>query len=151
MWTITLWGRTKNPTLDYVSLGLWSIIELDVGIICACMPGMATLIRRILPRVFGTLKGSSSNNPVSTDSLQTYGGGRMGSSKLKTKISKTTDIHVSYDSRNKRGSKDDDYELLGRKSSDTPLRPHHVELGHLGKDEYPRAEIRKYHNKRCGR
>lgn len=117
MWTITLWGRSTNPTLDYSSLGLWSIIELDVGIICACMPGMATLLRRILPRAFVTLKGST-NGTANTNDLRTYGGGgRMGSSVVRNKISKTTDIHVSFGSASERDSKDDDYELLGRMPS----------------------------------
>lgn len=123
MCTITEWGRTTNPTLDYTSLGLWSIIELDVGIVCACMPGMATLLRHILPRAFGTLKGSS-NGTVNTNDIRTYGGTQgMGSSHTKNKISKTTDIHVSFRDGSDRDSKDDDYELLGRMSSQTPLRP----------------------------
>lgn len=123
MWTITVWGRTTNPTLDYLSLGLWSIIELDVGIICACMPGMATLLRRLLPSVFESIKGSS-NGTADTDGLRTYSGeGTMGNSFSKNKISKRTDIHVSFGSRGEHDSKDDNYELLGRMHSQTPLRP----------------------------
>jgi len=147
MWTITVWGRTTNPTLDYLSLGLWSIIELDVGIICACMPGMATLLRRVLPRAFGTLKGSG-NGTANTDGLQTYSGkGRMGSPRVKNKISMTTDIHVSFGSGGERDSKDDDYELLTKMPSQIPLRPPHVELSHFDKNEYPRGETRESRNK----
>jgi hypothetical protein len=123
MWTITVWGRTTNPTLDYLSLGLWSIVELDVGIICACMPGMAALLRRVLPRAFASLKGTSKNT-ANTDEIRTYGGDRrMGSSPTKSKISKQTDIKVSFSHGNDRDSKDDDYELLGRMPSDNSLRP----------------------------
>jgi hypothetical protein len=148
MWTITFWGRTTNPTLDYLPLGLWSIIELDVGIICACMPGMAGLLRRILPRAFATLKGSSNSN-ANTNDLRTYRGeGRMGSSSNKHKISKTTDVHVSFGSRSERNSKDDNYELLGGMPSQTPLRLHNVEeLNHVDKNEYPCGETREYGKK----
>lgn len=146
MWTITVWGRTTNPTLDYLSLGLWSIIEIDVGVICACMPGMSTLLRRTLPRLFGTINGSSKGTGKSSG-LRTYNTDRsLGSSPLKNKISKTTDIHQSFGSLSERDSKDDDYELLERKHSQTLLRPAPVTLNLADKTVYP-IEHREYRKK----
>src|SRR5690349_10264812 len=60
MWTIASFGNSTNPTYDYQALGLWSVVELDVGIMCACMPGVASLLRRMLPSVLGSTRGDSS-------------------------------------------------------------------------------------------
>jgi hypothetical protein len=127
------------------------------------MPGMATLFRRVLPRAFGTLRGSSNDATADTDDTRTYdsngrkmvsGQGRRirpGSSSAKN-ISMTTDIHVSFGSGNsERVSKDDDYELLSRMPSETPLRPPNAEVSPLDNKvhdyEYPRAEQREYRQK----
>jgi hypothetical protein len=37
-----------------VQIGLWSGIELDVGVICPCLPSFRLLLRRQMPRVMGT-------------------------------------------------------------------------------------------------
>jgi hypothetical protein len=45
---------------DYVQIGYWSTIEIHVGVICACLPAIRALFRRIWPRMFGdTDKGIS--------------------------------------------------------------------------------------------
>ncbi|KAL6156741.1 hypothetical protein ACJQWK_06537 [Exserohilum turcicum] len=51
--------QTKDPTWDFVEINLWSTIELDVGIICACLASFKPLIARYFPRalftgIFGT-------------------------------------------------------------------------------------------------
>ncbi|CAG8091105.1 unnamed protein product [Penicillium salamii] len=40
-------------TGDYVSIGYWSTIECDVGVICACLPAIRSLLRRVAPGLFG--------------------------------------------------------------------------------------------------
>lgn len=34
-------------------LGYWSTIEVHVGIICACLPAIRTILRKLWPSVFG--------------------------------------------------------------------------------------------------
>ena len=46
-------SNTKNPTWDNVPVGYWSTVEVDVGVICACLPAIRSLLRRALPSVFG--------------------------------------------------------------------------------------------------
>lgn len=41
-----------NPE-DFVPLGLWSIVEVCVGVICACLPALRSLLATVLPKVFG--------------------------------------------------------------------------------------------------
>ncbi|KAK3290916.1 uncharacterized protein B0H64DRAFT_49549 [Chaetomium fimeti] len=52
--TIDEFTRTGNPTKDIVQVCLWSSIELDVGVICPCLPSFRLLLRRMLPHVVGT-------------------------------------------------------------------------------------------------
>ncbi|KAH6614442.1 hypothetical protein B0J18DRAFT_300933 [Chaetomium sp. MPI-SDFR-AT-0129] len=54
--TINEFTRAVNPTKDIVQVCLWSGIELDVGVICPCLPSFRLLLRRLLPRVMGTSK-----------------------------------------------------------------------------------------------
>ncbi|KAL2870903.1 uncharacterized protein BJX67DRAFT_389799 [Aspergillus lucknowensis] len=51
--TLIAFANTTNLTWDYVQLGYWSTIEIHVGVICACMPAIRALFRRIWPRIFG--------------------------------------------------------------------------------------------------
>lgn len=41
-------------TEDYVEVGIWSTIEVPVGVMCACMPSIRALFRDIFPGMFGT-------------------------------------------------------------------------------------------------
>ncbi|KAK3900991.1 hypothetical protein C8A05DRAFT_35351 [Staphylotrichum tortipilum] len=52
--TINEFTRAHNPTKDIVQVCLWSGIELDVGVICPCLPSFRLLLRRLLPTVMGT-------------------------------------------------------------------------------------------------
>ncbi|CAI7631360.1 unnamed protein product [Penicillium glandicola] len=54
-------AATTNLTWDYVAVGYWSTIECDVGVICACLPAIRSLLRRVSPTLFGdTAKSKSS-------------------------------------------------------------------------------------------
>lgn len=52
--------RTDSRVGDYVAASYWSIIELDTGIVCACMPSLRALVLRYFPKMFsnGTTKDS---------------------------------------------------------------------------------------------
>ena len=40
--------------MDTVAVTVWSVIELDVGVICPCLPSFRLLFRRMLPRILGS-------------------------------------------------------------------------------------------------
>ncbi|KAL2163847.1 hypothetical protein VTH06DRAFT_5906 [Thermothelomyces fergusii] len=73
--TINQFTRAVNPTKDIVQVCLWSGIELDVGVICPCLPSFRLLFRRLLPRVLGST-GRYELDPMST--VATGGGLRSG-------------------------------------------------------------------------
>ncbi|KAJ5118996.1 hypothetical protein N7448_010705 [Penicillium atrosanguineum] len=54
-------ASTSNLTWDYVTIGYWSTIECDVGVICACLPAIRSLLRLILPGFFGDTENVKSN------------------------------------------------------------------------------------------
>ncbi|KAG6018709.1 hypothetical protein E4U41_003649 [Claviceps citrina] len=43
-----------NPTWQFFDVGLWSTVEINVGIICTCMPTARLLLVRLFPRGLGT-------------------------------------------------------------------------------------------------
>ncbi|KAF1842706.1 uncharacterized protein K460DRAFT_314232 [Cucurbitaria berberidis CBS 394.84] len=52
-------ATSTNATWDQTDVVNWSNIEVNVGIICACMPALRVILVRCFPRVFGTTKGTS--------------------------------------------------------------------------------------------
>jgi hypothetical protein len=55
-------GSSTNLTMDNFDVVKWSTIEVNVGIICACMPTMRLLLQRFFPNIIGS-------------TLQKYGSG----------------------------------------------------------------------------
>ncbi|KPM42653.1 hypothetical protein AK830_g3885 [Neonectria ditissima] len=53
-------AQSKNPTWEYHDVAVWSTIEINVGIICNCMPSL----RLIIPRIFSLPMGPSLGNPA---------------------------------------------------------------------------------------
>ncbi|KKK16523.1 hypothetical protein ARAM_003075 [Aspergillus rambellii] len=51
--SLITFSNTQNLTWDYVTVGYWSTIECHVGVICACLPAIRALFRRVWPRIFG--------------------------------------------------------------------------------------------------
>lgn len=101
------WSTSTNQTMDYANLAVWSLIELDVGVICACMPGMAGLFRRLKKRSNDYVRSRSSNN--ASQILTGYGKGGTQQA-----IMKTTMISVS---RAHQGDSDSELELVDRQKT----------------------------------
>jgi hypothetical protein len=45
--------NSTNPTWDYWGSVIWSVIEQEVGIICACLPAAKVVLARLLPSWLG--------------------------------------------------------------------------------------------------
>ncbi|KAH7116358.1 hypothetical protein EDB81DRAFT_916785 [Dactylonectria macrodidyma] len=52
----------QNPTWNFVGITTWSILEANVGIICACLPSLRLHLARILPNILGTSQQHSSSH-----------------------------------------------------------------------------------------
>lgn len=54
-----------NPTWDYFDVSIWSVVEINVGLICICLPSFRVLLVRLFPKLQGTteqLYGRSSRH-----------------------------------------------------------------------------------------
>ncbi|KAL4880274.1 hypothetical protein BJY04DRAFT_219272 [Aspergillus karnatakaensis] len=40
---------SSNPTRDFIPVSIWSFLEIDLGIICACLPEIRALIQYLFP------------------------------------------------------------------------------------------------------
>ena len=101
--TALKWGKSVNPTYDYKNLAIWSLIEIDTGVICACMPGIANVLRRVWPRVWGTTvkKSYGSSGLESGSNGNKYD--RVGS---RQKILSKTTVSVSYSGKGQQSTQE---------------------------------------------
>ncbi|KAJ5753504.1 uncharacterized protein N7511_007657 [Penicillium nucicola] len=72
---LKLFAKSTNPSWDNAPGGYWSVIEIDVGIICLCMPAMRSLLSRLFPAVFGSTKGTSRGHTSSQRKIRTADSG----------------------------------------------------------------------------
>ncbi|KAJ0156689.1 hypothetical protein CTA2_12760 [Colletotrichum tanaceti] len=49
--TVGRFANTQNPTYDFTDISIWSLIEMRMSVICACMPGMTAFARRMTSRL----------------------------------------------------------------------------------------------------
>ncbi|KAK5735728.1 hypothetical protein LTR17_007900 [Elasticomyces elasticus] len=87
------WRKTTNPTWTYAPIALWSIIEVDVGVVCACMPSLAGPIKRFwvmaVAQHLSSLYESRSN--TSKSPMPSQGHTTSSNSKGWSNISKSAD------------------------------------------------------------
>ncbi|KAJ4359878.1 uncharacterized protein N0V89_000434 [Didymosphaeria variabile] len=61
--SLVAFANSTNPTWDQWDVTRWSVIEINVGITCACMPTLRVLLARCLPKMFGPTADSSNRYP----------------------------------------------------------------------------------------
>ncbi|KAH7091693.1 hypothetical protein FB567DRAFT_465162 [Paraphoma chrysanthemicola] len=75
--SLVKFATTPNPTWDYLSAGLWSIVEYQVGVICLCMPSIRLGLARLLPKAMGSSrKNGASSSHGSGQVFDGYGNGK---------------------------------------------------------------------------
>lgn len=109
---LTGWASSTNPTYDYANLALWSLIELNAGVICACLPGMASLFRRLRKerdekKRTGLSYGNSSSASPGGSRMFNSRGSALRSFAGKGEIMKTTSVSVNYQAREADGLSDE--------------------------------------------
>jgi hypothetical protein len=102
-------ANSKNPTWDNLATAQWSTIEINVGIICACMPSMRVLLLKIFPRLKGTTNQSSANGYYASNNNHAN---RSSSKRIGTSSQVGTDgINFSKSFTLKYGSQEDEDEV----------------------------------------
>lgn len=54
-------SNSSNPTWDNLRVSQWSTIEVNVGIICACMPTLRLILLKIFPSLSSTTRNYGTN------------------------------------------------------------------------------------------
>ncbi|KAF2646010.1 hypothetical protein P280DRAFT_386971, partial [Massarina eburnea CBS 473.64] len=70
-------ANTRNMTWDYLDASFWSVIEVQVGIVCACMPSIRLALARLFPKDLGSTHHSATKptaGRIEDDSLVTGSG-----------------------------------------------------------------------------
>ncbi|KAK2616620.1 hypothetical protein QQS21_000443 [Conoideocrella luteorostrata] len=47
-------SNSTNPTWEFFDVGIWSTVEINVALICACLPALRLLLVRLFPKLLGT-------------------------------------------------------------------------------------------------
>ncbi|KAF2442465.1 hypothetical protein P171DRAFT_392365 [Karstenula rhodostoma CBS 690.94] len=68
LYSLVHFANSQNISWDYVEAGYWSLIEIDVSIICGCMPAHRMLIARAWPKIKLTFHSTKANSTNSKDS-----------------------------------------------------------------------------------
>ncbi|ORY01680.1 hypothetical protein BCR34DRAFT_91515 [Clohesyomyces aquaticus] len=81
-------AKTSNITWDYLEASLWSVIEVYVGIVCACMPSLRLGLQRLFPKFLGSSLDAASK-PTGT-------GGTQGNTLNPGSIAVQTSFRISH-------------------------------------------------------
>lgn len=54
--------HSDDPTWDGAAAAYWSVIEINLGIMCACISSYRPLVRKIMPYIFGSRSGRSAQS-----------------------------------------------------------------------------------------
>ncbi|WQF87081.1 Putative extracellular membrane protein, CFEM [Colletotrichum destructivum] len=72
--SLVQFAKSQNPTWDQFDVALWSTVEINVGIICACMPSIRVILVGFFPKLLGTTRHGTSN--AARYYIQSSGNGR---------------------------------------------------------------------------
>ncbi|PIG81437.1 integral membrane protein [Aspergillus arachidicola] len=79
----------KNPTVELQPINVWSVIECQVAVVCACLPAARAVLVRFFPGMMGGSTGASDARKATRPSAPGTSG----------KISQTTTYTVEYSRR----------------------------------------------------
>ncbi|KAI8933501.1 hypothetical protein NX059_009238 [Plenodomus lindquistii] len=108
LYSLVHFANSKNITWDYVEAGYWSLLEIDVSIICGCMPALRLLVSIMAPKMKMTFASSKGDSKL-TDPSKSNG----------TDASKSVSISV----KPKSGDESDFVPLVDLESSSNPASP----------------------------
>jgi hypothetical protein len=71
---------TDNPTWDFADVGMWSDIEINVSMICVCLPTFRLLLVRLFPQLKETTQRYYKDRPTDDNTRGTARSRRGGNS-----------------------------------------------------------------------
>ncbi|VUC25935.1 unnamed protein product [Clonostachys rosea] len=76
--SINEFTKTHNVTKDFVGIGIWSALEMNVGVLCACMPSIHVLFKALFPKQWSTTRGDSGRLVSNSRGKASNGSGGRG-------------------------------------------------------------------------
>ncbi|KNG84972.1 integral membrane protein [Aspergillus nomiae NRRL 13137] len=92
----------KNPTVELQPINVWSVIECQIAVVCACLPAARAVLVRLFPRLMGGSAGESSTRRATRPSAPGTSG----------KISQTVTYTVEYSRRAQEQASNSDVNLV---------------------------------------
>ncbi|CZR68873.1 related to integral membrane protein PTH11 [Phialocephala subalpina] len=115
--SLVLFANSQNPTWDNVPVGYWSTMEINVGIICSCMPSIRLLLIRAFPKVMSTTKENSKYSYDQSGSLD-----KRNITRIRDQggyvYNKSVDIGRSRDPTDEIGSSNLELVHIGKRAED---------------------------------
>ncbi|KAF2853376.1 hypothetical protein T440DRAFT_418381 [Plenodomus tracheiphilus IPT5] len=65
LYSLVHFANSKNITWDYVEAGYWSLVEINVSIVCGCMPALRLLVSIMMPKMRMTFNSSRGDSQLS--------------------------------------------------------------------------------------
>ncbi|KAJ6260788.1 hypothetical protein Dda_5017 [Drechslerella dactyloides] len=88
-------SRSMDPTWDQPATAYWSAIEMNISIVCACLPALKPLVSLVAPSVFG---GSApASNPPSYRDYRNGGAKKIGGWSFSDKFKRNRSGTTTYD------------------------------------------------------
>lgn len=87
------WG--KNPTVELQPIVHWSVIEVSIAVLCACLPTGRAMLAHFFPGLLGGSADKSYPQPT-TPSARALGPSRQGQ---RSQIAKTVSYSVDYQTK----------------------------------------------------
>ncbi|GJC84899.1 satratoxin biosynthesis SC1 cluster protein 4 [Colletotrichum liriopes] len=72
--SLVQFAKSQNPTWDQFDVATWSTVEINVGIICACMPSIRVILVGFFPKLLGSTRRGTSQ--AAKYYIQSSGNGR---------------------------------------------------------------------------
>lgn len=79
--SLVRFSNSSNISWDYVEAGYWSLIEIDVSILCGCMPAHRFVVAKAWPKIketLGSTKKSTNASSKFTGGTDTSASGKTG-------------------------------------------------------------------------
>jgi hypothetical protein len=90
---------SEDISWDNPMAALWSNLEVNIGIICSCLPTLKTCVMRVFPKMFTSSRGTSTGHGIMTIGGGVSGGYGQGTGGRKKK---RDSIGMNFLSRGKR-------------------------------------------------
>lgn len=87
-------ATSNNPTWDQVEVVRWSNIEINIGIVCACLPAIRVILVRMFPTILGSSRNTSNHAYANYGSHGITGGGSALRSVNRNKSQTTNDSNT---------------------------------------------------------